>query len=75
MALKVRPGQLRLALRNLKRGERLCYFRGDLFGARIFDAAVHQVGKEAWSLYVRGQALLVQQRHGDDDYSYCVVKL
>lgn len=63
-------------LPNAKRGERMEYWRGYLWAdchGTHDDAPVKGVRRTAWRLYQLGRVLLVQKRHGDEDYSYYAI--
>lgn len=72
--------EFRLEWEHLRRGEFMTYYRGDLqydrqqvrsLGSHTLDL----VAGIAWDLHVVGKAVLVQVKHGPNDYEYKIGKV
>jgi hypothetical protein len=53
-------------------GDNLIYYTGMLINDRVASGFVDQVASDAWSLYMKGRALLTQRRLGVSHYEYWI---
>ena len=74
-ATKMTAPEFAVALMGYRDGTILVYHRGDLVRDRKRDKDIHALAKEAYDLYKKGWACLVQRRiRGHDlNFEYCAI--